>query len=107
MELKGEISVEYKGNLSLFIMYPKTFPQTAPFLRIINPNPQQFTVHQNYVKYRSKTDVRSYLLNDCLQEVKSWKPCSSVVDIELYRQVLSLKSMTLLGTTILSVPIIR
>ena len=60
-------------------MYPYTFPKVPPFLRIINPNPQQFTVHPNYKKYQSKTDQRSYLLNDCLQEVKSWKPGSTVV----------------------------
>jgi len=60
-------------------MYPVTFPKTPPFLRILNPNPQQLTVNPYYKKYQSKTDSRSYLLNDCLQEAKSWKQSSSVV----------------------------
>jgi hypothetical protein len=59
--------VDFKGSLSLFIMYPATFPKNPPLLRIINPNPQQYSVAPFYKKLQSKTDARSYLLNECLQ----------------------------------------
>lgn len=71
--------MEGKGSFTLFIMYPVAFPKDPPFLRILNPNPQQYSVNNSYKKYQSKTDARSYLLNDCLQEVKGWKQNSSVV----------------------------
>lgn len=62
-------------------MYPASFPKSPPFLRILNPNPQTYKVNPSFEKFRSKTDARSYLLNDCLQEIKGWKNSSSVASV--------------------------
>lgn len=61
-------------------MYPATFPKTAPYVRIVNPNPQQFAPSNYYLQLKSKSDQMSFLLNDVLKEVKGWTPNHSVVN---------------------------
>lgn len=61
-------------------MYPASFPKIPPFVRIVNPNPQQLAPTQYYLKIKSKSDQNSFILNEVLQEVKGWKPAHSVVN---------------------------
>jgi len=86
IELKGDIQVENKGKIPLFIMYPANFPKSPPFVRIVNPNPQQLHPTQYYLNIKSKSDQKSYILNEKLQEVKNWKQNTSVVDYLISRR---------------------
>jgi hypothetical protein len=63
IEIKGEIQVELRGKIKLNIMYPGTFPKTAPYLRIINPNPVDYLPTPFYLPLQSKNDNKSYVLN--------------------------------------------
>lgn len=81
MELKGEIIVDFKTNVPVYIMYPFNFPKDPPFLRIVNPNPKEFTPTPNYKALQSESDAKSYLLNNCLQAIKGWKANDSHVVI--------------------------
>lgn len=60
-------------------MYPFNFPKDPPFLRIVNPNPKEFTPTPNYKALQSESDAKSYLLNNCLQAIKGWKANDSHV----------------------------
>lgn len=60
-------------------MYPANFPKAPPFVRIVNPNPQQLTPTQYYLNLKSKSDLKSFILNEKLQEIKGWKHNNSVV----------------------------
>lgn len=66
IEIKGEIQVELRGKIKLNIMYPATFPKTAPYLRIINPNPTEYAPIPAYLPLQSKNDVKSFVLNERL-----------------------------------------
>ena len=60
-------------------MYPSNFPKAAPLLRIVNPNYNAFSPTPFFKKIQSKNDPKSYLLNECLPSIKTWKPSHSVV----------------------------
>jgi hypothetical protein len=69
-------------------MYPPNYQKMPPNVRIVNPNPQQLTPTQYYLQIQSKSDQKSYILNDRLKEIKLWKNGSSVVCFSLLRQEL-------------------
>jgi hypothetical protein len=62
-------------------MYPERFPNIAPFLRVINPNPSEFTISSQYIHLKSQNDPRSLVINPLLNEIKTWQPHNSVVSI--------------------------
>lgn len=72
-------------------MYPATFPKNAPYLRIINPNTNEFAPTMMYLPLQSKTDTKSYVLNEKLESVKKWNSSTSVVRSSLLRSVSSLR----------------
>jgi hypothetical protein len=66
------------------MMLPNDYPRTAPFVRIVNRNPD-YVVDPFYQSLKSKTDPSSYVLNEKLNSVKGWQPSSSLVFPSLRR----------------------
>lgn len=58
--------MELRGKIRLNVMFPATFPKSAPYLRIINPNTAEFAPTMMYLPLQSKTDTKSYVLNEKL-----------------------------------------
>jgi hypothetical protein len=77
--------VDYKGNVPMYVMYPVNFPKQPPFLRIVNPDDSKLSIVPHYQSFRSSSDPKSFLLNDCLQELKTWKSTDSVVSLFPFR----------------------
>jgi len=59
-------------------MIPNIFPKKAPYVRIINRNPD-FIVDEYYKTLQSPNDQKSYILNDRLNEIRTWDPSKSIV----------------------------
>jgi hypothetical protein len=59
-------------------MIPANFPAKAPYFRIINRNPS-FVVDDFYRPLRSPSDQNSYILNERLNEIKTWDQSKSIV----------------------------
>jgi len=60
------------------MMIPNGFPKKAPYARIINRNPD-FIVDEYYKVLQSPNDQKSYILNDRLNEIRTWDPSKSIV----------------------------
>jgi hypothetical protein len=73
-------------------MLPNDYPRSAPFVRIVNRNPD-YHVDPFYVKLQSKSDKSSYILNEKLNSVKNWHPSNSLVPLHLSRLTSLLKAM--------------
>lgn len=65
----------------MFLMFPPSFPKTAPYFRVVNPNPQQFALKPIFRQNQSKNDPKSMILNALLFEVRAWTPEKSAVNI--------------------------
>ena len=62
------------------MMIPASFPQKPPYVRIINRNPE-FIVEDFYRPLQSPSDIKSYILNDRLNEIKTWDQNKSIVTL--------------------------
>jgi len=64
------------------MMLPADYPRSAPFVRIINRNPD-YLVDPFYQKLQSKSDKTSFILNEKLNSVKNWHQSNSLVSFTL------------------------
>ena len=62
------------------MMIPANFPIKPPYVRIINRNPE-FVVDDYYRPLQSPSDQKSYILNERLNEIKTWDQNKSIVHI--------------------------
>ena len=60
---------------------PAQLPRTAPYFRVVNPDPQQFVLKPNFRQTQSKNDPKSMILNPLLFEVRAWTAAKSAVSI--------------------------
>lgn len=60
------------------MMIPANFPVKPPYVRIINRNPD-FIVDDFYRALQSPSDQKSYILNERLNEIKTWDQNKSIV----------------------------
>lgn len=72
-------------SIQVFLMYPPNFPRAPPYFRVVNPNPNQFHPKYAYIKLQSLNDPKSVILNSILNEIKSWNPSKSVVNLNIKR----------------------
>ena len=79
------------------MMLPADYPRSAPFVRIINRNPD-YLVDPFYQKLQSKSDKTSFILNEKLNSVKNWHQSNSLVPLVLFRST-SLSSATICSKT--------
>ena len=96
LELKGILEVDIKGKtckVDYNMMLGGDFPRSAPFIRIINRNPD-YKVDPFYSALQSKTDKSSFILNDKLNACKNWHPSSSLVPHPLPRSTSSSRATT-------------
>lgn len=67
------------------MMLPNGFPKKSPYIRIINHN-AEYNVDQFYKDCQSPTDTKSFILNSKLNEIKTWNPSTSLVNIIIESQ---------------------
>lgn len=77
------------------MMIPAGFPKKAPYVRIINRNPD-FIVDDFYKTLQSPNDAKSYILNERLNEVKYWDQTKSIVSLYLNKVNVIIESCDLL-----------
>lgn len=107
--MKGILELDIKGKtckVDYNMMLGGDFPRSAPFVRIINRNPD-YKVDPYYLSLQSKNDKASFVLNEKLNACKSWHQSSSLVRFELFRSILLLRAMMCLKQGFLSISQLR
>ena len=60
-------------------MYPTGYPNSPPFIRIINPNMNTYICTNYYKTCQSTNDAKSFVLNPILESSKLWNKNTQVV----------------------------